>query len=229
MFHHLKFPYSLVIQLPLWFQAIKGASASQSGIMNLALILSVVVVSLLAGGIITAWGYYTPFMILSSAVTAVGGGLLTTLQPDTPSGIWIGYQIVVGVGLGMGTQQPLMAVQTVLDLCDVPTGTATMVFAQTVGGALTLLIAQNLFQNRLIGNLRGSVPDVDPLIVLAAGATGLESAVPAADRAGVLQSYNDALTTTLYVPTAMAAVSILGAVVMEWKSVKGKKFDLIAG
>jgi hypothetical protein len=218
--------FTIVYYLPLWFQAIKQASAARSGVMNLPMVLSVVVVSVLAGGIISAWGYYTPFMILCAAVSAVGAGLLTTLEPGTPSSKWIGYQIVLGVGLGLGMQQPLMAVQAVLDLADVAAGTAVVVFGQTVGGSLVLLIAQNLFQNKFIGNLASYVPNVDPALVLAAGATGLEKAVPAVDKADVLQAYNDAVTTTLLIPAALAAVSILGAAIMEWKSVKGKKFDL---
>ncbi|KAL1623283.1 hypothetical protein SLS56_008388 [Neofusicoccum ribis] len=219
--------FTIVYYLPLWFQAIKQASAARSGVMNLPMVLSVVVISVLAGGMISAWGYYTPFMILCAAVSAVGAGLLTTLEPDTPSSKWIGYQIVLGVGLGLGMQQPLMAVQTVLDMADVAAGTAVVIFGQTVGGSLILLIAQNLFQNKFIGNLTSYVPDINPALVLAAGATGLEKAVPEADKAGVLQAYNDAVTTTLLVPTALAAVSILGAAIMEWKSVKGKKFDLM--
>lgn len=191
------------------------------------MVLAVVVVSLLAGGIITAVGYYTPFMILCAAVSAVGCGLLTTLEPDSPPAKWIGYQVVLGAGLGMGMQQPLMAVQTVLDIADVPTGTAVVVFAQTVGGSIILLVAQNLFQNRLLANLAAYAPSVDPALVFAAGATGLEAAVSPADAPSVLQAYNDAIDTTLFIPTGMAAVAIFGALVMEWKSVKGKKFELV--
>lgn len=215
------------LQLPLWFQAIQGATAAQSGVKNLAMVLSVVVISVLAGGFITACGYYTPFMILSAAISAIGCGLLTTLQPDAPPAHWIGYQVVLGIGVGMGMQQPLMAVQTVLNIADVPTGTAVVVFSQTVGGSIVLLVAQNLFQNRLFANLATYAPSVNPALVFAAGATGLEAAVPASTRPAVLQAYNNAIDTTMYIPTGIAAAAILGALAMEWKSVKGKKFDLV--
>lgn len=196
--------------------------------MNLPMVLGVVIISILSGGIITAWGYYTPFMIISSAVTAIGAGLLTTFQVSTYSSQWIGYQVLFGFGLGFGMQQPLMAVQTVLELADVPTGTAAVVFSQTLGGSLFLLAAQNVFQNKLLEYLQQQVPNLNPLIVLAAGATELKNIISATELPGVLIAYNDAITVTLYIPTAMAALSIFGALVMEWRSVKGKKFDLIA-
>ena len=57
--------YIIIYFLPIWFQAIKGASATKSGIMNLPMILGLVIISMMAGGLVTAIGYYTPFMIVS--------------------------------------------------------------------------------------------------------------------------------------------------------------------
>ncbi len=48
------------IYIPLWFQAITGVSATQSGINTVPLVLSVVVGSILSGGLVQCTGYYTP-------------------------------------------------------------------------------------------------------------------------------------------------------------------------
>lgn len=47
----------LVYFLPIWFQAVKGASAVKSGIMNLPMILTLVIVSILSGVGVTVVGY----------------------------------------------------------------------------------------------------------------------------------------------------------------------------
>lgn len=47
----------LVYFLPIWFQAVKGASAVKSGIMNLPMILTLVTVSILSGIGVTVVGY----------------------------------------------------------------------------------------------------------------------------------------------------------------------------
>lgn len=52
--------FVLIFYLPIWFQAIKGVSAVQSGINNLPMILGVVILSIVAGGLVTVLGYYTP-------------------------------------------------------------------------------------------------------------------------------------------------------------------------
>lgn len=95
----------LVYFLPIWFQAVKGASAVKSGIMNLPMVLSLIIVSILSGVGVTMLGYYAPFMIGASVFGAVGVGLLSTLTPESNHSMWIGYQCIAGIGIGLGMQQ----------------------------------------------------------------------------------------------------------------------------
>lgn len=213
-------------KIPIWFQAIKGASAVKSGIMNLPLILSLVVVSIIAGGGVSAVGYYTPFIYTSVVLMSIGAGLLTTFKPDTGHAKWIGYQVVFGAGIGAGMQQTLIAAQTALPLSDVPVGTAIMMFAQTLGGALMVSVGQNVFQNQLLKNLQTAVPSLDAKVVIATGATQFQKSIPKEFLARAILAYNDALTQTWYVAVALAAISGLGAAVIQWKSVKGKKIEM---
>src|ERR1700744_2873771 len=97
-----------------------------------------------------------------------------------------------------------------------------MMFAQTLGGALFISVAQNVFQNQLIKNLHTVVPDLPVGIVLNAGATQLKNQVPTNFLDGVLHAYNGALTQTWYASVPMSPPSIIGALAIEWKSMKGK-------
>ena len=128
--------FIMIYYLPIWFQAIKSVSATKSGIMNLPMILGLVILSVSAGGLVTTLGYYTPFIIISSVFMSVGAGLLSTFKTNTGHAMWIGYQVLYGAGVGMGMQQPLIAVQTVLPKKDHPIGTAIIMLGQTLGGAL---------------------------------------------------------------------------------------------
>ncbi|CAK5276202.1 unnamed protein product [Mycena citricolor] len=212
--------FLLVYYLPLWFQAIKGVSAVKSGIDNLPLIMSLVVASLIAGVLVSVTGYYTPFAIAASVLIAIGAGLISTFTPTTGHAHWIGYQVVYGLGMGCGTQQPILAAQAVLKIEDVPTGTAVMAFLQVLGGALGVSISQNVFTNTLISRVASRAPNVSVSTVIHAGATNLRTAVPAADLPGVLLAYNDALMAAIYVSVATGALSVFGALALEWKSVK---------
>ncbi|CAK5272610.1 unnamed protein product [Mycena citricolor] len=212
--------------LPIYFQSIHNVSAVNSGISTLPMILSLVVASILAGGLITQLGYYAPFMIASTIIASVGAGLITTLGVSTGHTKWIPYQFIYGFGLGLGMQQPMLAAQAVLEMVDVPSGTAIVMFSQTLGGALFISVGQNVFTNKLVSGLAQYAAGLDPSVVLAAGATSLRSSVPADKLAGVLLAYAHALDSAYYVGVAMSALSIIGCLAIEWKNIKGKNIEM---
>ncbi|KAJ5824851.1 Major facilitator superfamily domain general substrate transporter [Penicillium robsamsonii] len=219
--------FVLTYYLPIWFQSIKSATALKSGIMNLPTIIGVVVVSILSGGLVTIFGYYTPFMIASSVLMTIGAGLLTTLELDSNHSKWIGYQAIFGIGLGLGMQQPMIVAQTALKAEDIPTGTAMVIFAQTLGGAIFVSVAQNVFQNQLVQNLAHYAPEQDSAKLISAGATMLRTLVTGEALHRVLIAWNAAIVHTFYVAVAMGALSLVGPVFIDWLSVKGKKVDVV--
>jgi hypothetical protein len=187
------------------------------------MILALVIANVLSGVGTTVVGYYAPFFYVSTILMAIGAGLLTTWETDTGHSMWIGYQVLYGLGVGFGMQQALITVQTVLPLADIPTGTACVMFAQLFGGALFVSVAQNIFNQRLQSEIvRRTAGGVDPELILQVGATSLKQAVPQNMLSAVQEAYNDALTETWYVSVAMAALSIL-AWGIQWRSVKGMK------
>ncbi|PIG69201.1 MFS toxin efflux pump [Aspergillus arachidicola] len=209
--------------LPMWFQSIKGVTATKSGIMNLPMVLAVVIFSIISGGLVGALGYYTPFMQIAPVIAAIGAGLLSTLQMDSSNASWIGYQILYGVGVGCGLQQPIVAVQGALAPADLPTGTVIVMFMQTIGGAIFMSVGQNVFQNQLMRNLATQAPSVDAAKVLQAGATMLRKTVSSDLLPAALRAYNSAITEAFYVAVAMAVLALPGALVMQWISVKGRQ------
>jgi MFS family permease len=79
--------------LPIWFQVIQGKSPQSSGLSLLPLLLSIVFAVIGSGIATSIIGYYTPLMIVGSALLIVGSALITLWQPDTGMGTWIGYQV----------------------------------------------------------------------------------------------------------------------------------------
>jgi len=219
---------TVVYFLPLWFQAIKNASAIRSGFMILPLILSLVCGSIIGGALVQRIGYYTPFMYFGTVMMCVGAGLLTTLTTTTSHPKWIGYQVILGLGLGTAFQQANLAVQTVLPHRDVPTGTALVFFFQTFGGAVFVSVGENVFLDKLIARVAATVPrsSVNPAIIAATGATELRHIVPPQALPAVLEAYNWALMNgPMVVSVILACFTVFGAVGMEWKNLKKKGHD----
>ncbi|KAJ5693459.1 hypothetical protein N7462_002882, partial [Penicillium macrosclerotiorum] len=212
--------------LPIWFQAIQKDNASQSGINSLPMVVSMIVCSALGGLLVNLLGYYTPLMFLGSALLTIGTGLFTTFQVHTNHAKWIGYQVIIGIGAGVGFQQCINALQTVLPLHDIPIGIAIITFSQSLSGALFISIAQNVFQNRLIASITENAPMVDPKALIEAGAANLAMRFPEKFLPSVLYAYNIAVTETFYVSVATAALSLVGASLVEWRSMRKPQKEL---
>jgi hypothetical protein len=214
--------------IPIWFQAVKGTTATESGIRTLPFLLANTIMVVVSGALVTKIGYYTPFIWAAVVFMSVGAGLLTTLEVNSGTGKWIGYQIIYGIGGGLGFQQSVMAAQAVLGLNDISIGTAIMLFVQLFGGAIFVSAGNNIFNTRLVSNLLKQVPDLDPQIVISAGATGLRKVVSAQDYPAVLLAYNDALIKAFQIGLILSCLSAIGAAAVEWKSVKDKKIEVVA-
>jgi FlaA1/EpsC-like NDP-sugar epimerase len=216
----------LSFYLPFYFQAVKGTTAEGSGIRTIPYLVSITLSSIVVGGSITALGPYVPFTWVGSAIFAIGSGMLYTLRVDSNAGRWIGYQILAGFGAGACVQIPFIAVQVVLNRKDMPSGNAVAIFFNTLGGALSVSIGQNIFSNTLVQQIPRLTKNLDPAVIIGAGATNARLVTPPAELPGVLEAYNVAVTRTFILPIACAGLACLSSLLFEWKSVKGKKLEM---
>ncbi|RVX66413.1 hypothetical protein B0A52_09643 [Exophiala mesophila] len=221
--------YAHIFYLPFYFQAVKGTTAEQSGIRTIPYLVSITLASIVVGGSITALGPYVPFTWVGSAIFTVGAGLLYSLEPDSSTATWIGYQLVAGVGAGSCIQIPFIAVQVVLSKKDMPVGNAVAIFFNSLGGAVSISIAQNIFSNTLIKEIPRHTTGVDPWTIVMAGATNVKAVTPPSELAGVLLSYNIAVTTAFILSIACGGIAFVLSLGFEWKTVKGKKLEMGGG
>ncbi|KAK4139653.1 major facilitator superfamily domain-containing protein [Dichotomopilus funicola] len=209
----------IIYFLPIWFQAVLGVSPVDSGLRLLPVMLATVVGSILGGVFNSKVGYYTPLAIVGSCITAVGAGLLTTLQVDSGQAVWIGYQVVYGFGLGSSFQIPNLSVQAALPKGDVPLGMALMFFGGFVGSTVFVSVGENVLANQLVRRLEG-FPGFEARLVNEGGVTGVLEALPAKVRGEALVQYNEALRAVFQVGLIVTCLTILGTASLEWLSVK---------
>ena len=212
----------LGLWMPEWFQVIKGNTPTNSGVHMLPSMLAQTVAAIGSGIGITVLGYYNPFLIVSPALMSIAAGLMTTLEVDSSSAKWIGFQVINGLGAGCFITAPMIAVQTVLNPTDTPVGIAIVTFFQMFGGALTAAISQTIFNEELLKALAKNAPEVNVGALLAAGTSAIHKVVSPEQLPAILESYNTALLAPFYLGASVTAVSSLCALGLEWISVKGK-------
>ena len=157
------------------------------------------------------------------------------LDEQSSPGRWIGFQVVLGAGVGFCLTIPLMLSQVVVKTKDVSTATPIIIcmspfddipttdllmysrVAQSLGSAFLLPTAQAVFQNELLEALQQFVPDDDPMLILSAGANSEAIAnFPKASIGGIVKSYNAALRSTFAIGIPFAGVALLISFFMPW-------------
>ncbi|PVH82267.1 MFS general substrate transporter [Cadophora sp. DSE1049] len=212
-----------VYYLAFYFQVVKGTTAEGSGIRSIPYLISITLAAMTSGLLVSLLGFYAPFIWAGTAIFTIGCGMLYTLDVCSTLGKWFGYEVIAGIGVGACFQIPIIAVQVVLSTEDMPTGNAICFFFNSLGGAIAISIAQNIFSNTLNQQLPIQAPLVNPLLVMGAGATGLRAAVPYDLLPGVLKAYAIAIQKAFILPIVTAGVAFLCGVGIERKTVKGKK------
>lgn len=216
----------LLYYLPIYFQATRNDSAQDSGIKNLPLVLGASLFTVTSGILITITGLYIPWMILGSVISAVACGLLYTLEIDSGTGEWLGYQAMAGIGLGLIFQIPVIVGQSVVKPSDLSSTSAMILFFQTVGGAIWISAGQAGWANKMLKLIAEKVPDVSPGLVVATGASELRDVFTAEQLPGILDAYMEGIRVPIAIAIALACVSTVLAFAPRWEKIK---VDMTAG
>ena len=212
-----------VYYLPVWFQACRGKSALGSGVSMIPYVLGNSLFAILTGAFVSKVGYFTPPAILGSAIATIGSGLLCTLAVNTDSPKWIGYEVLISVGIGMAVQQGYVAAQSVLSLEHIAVGSALVSAFQSLGGAIFVSVGNTVLLNELYD---AALPGVDVDAVIEAGATRFRALVPMERIPALLDVYNEALRKVFLMGIVFSGLAFLAALGLEWRSVKGEKRKL---
>ncbi|KAL2161420.1 hypothetical protein VTH06DRAFT_7981 [Thermothelomyces fergusii] len=212
---------NLTFFLPVWFQAIRGVSAMQSGVNMIPYFAVNAVFSLAAGWFVSKIGYVTPPAVIGSAIGTAGLILMARLRVDTTTAQWVGYQVLTSAGFGISIQQGFIAVQTVFAEEDMAIATAAVVASQSLGAAVFLSVGNSVFQSQLNrATAAGLLDGLDIKKLIDGGAASFRDLVPAEDLPAMLEIYNAALTQVFKVSLPLGALSSVISCFIEYKSVR---------
>nr|GAT45289.1 major facilitator superfamily protein [Mycena chlorophos] len=208
------FAYSYYV--PIFYQAVHGSSATKSGINLLPFLLSAVLV-LIASSIATGKiGYYWPFLVIGPVFVMVGSGLMFTITDSTPVSKIVGYQILVGLGAGLGMQTPTLAMQA--EFNDEPKlvgqATSVMSFAQFMGATIGIGIAEPTFATTLSSALERFAPNA-PASIVKESPTLIWTELAPSLIPGVVHSYASSLRWVFFFGLPVGAVSLLASIAIQ--------------
>ncbi|MBT2369013.1 MFS transporter [Streptomyces sp. ISL-10] len=141
--------FGAVLFLPLFQQSVQGASATNSGLLLLPLLLSMLAVSMVAGRVTTTTGKYRVFPIVGGALMVAGLFLLATMDTGTSrltSGL---YMAVLGAGMGFLMQITMLVAQNSVEMKDMGVASSAATLFRTLGSSFGVAIMGALFTARV--------------------------------------------------------------------------------
>ena len=188
--------------LPTFLQVANGASASNSGLLLVPLMIGLISASMVVGQVVSRTGRYRAFPIAGMAVASLGMFLLSTLGVDSSRLQSASYMVVVGIGIGLVMQVLIVSSQNEAPLEDLGVATSTVNFFRSVGGSVGVAVFGSMVSARLT-NLLGD-----------ASALGLTPEqmreLPAAEQAQLASAFADAIPGVflLSVPVVVAGFAL---------------------
>jgi EmrB/QacA subfamily drug resistance transporter len=152
--------FGAIVMLPLYFQVVKGYTATEAGLKLIPLMLGIVSTSIVSGKLITKHGHYKRFPIMGTAIMTIGVLLMTRLQIDTPYWQISIYAIMVGAGLGLSMQTIVIALQNSVDFRDMGVATSSNTFFRSLGSVFGTAIFGSILTNRVVHYMASGFADL---------------------------------------------------------------------
>ncbi|KAK8042411.1 MFS general substrate transporter, partial [Apiospora phragmitis] len=212
--------------LPIYFQGVRDASPTMSGVYILPSVLPNILFALASGWLHGRVGYYLPFSLIGAIMVSISNGLLSTLSPTTSTAKWIGYQILGGAGRGIGMQASIIAVQNTVTPSEIPVAMAFIMFSQAFCGAVWLAFCDLIFTNGLRTLIPVYAPSVDPQTVIDGGARSLSAGADggtAAEALGILTAYTETVDRVFYFAAGLSVASFVLAWFQGFRDIRKKK------
>jgi EmrB/QacA subfamily drug resistance transporter len=150
--------FGAVVFLPLYLQAVLGASATNSGLLLLPLMMGVVTTSISSGRIITRTGRYRWWPVAGMATCTVGMFLLSRMDPSMSRLYASASMAILGLGIGMVMQVLVLAIQNAVQHRDLGAATSAANFFRSIGGTFGTAVLGAIFSAQLVSTLAASLP-----------------------------------------------------------------------
>ncbi|KAI6086547.1 major facilitator superfamily transporter [Hypoxylon rubiginosum] len=204
-----------IFNIPVYFQFSRNEDALNAAVRLLPLIVLASAGMLFNGFLMVKFGYYWPWYTVGGAMALVGNVLLYMIDATTPAANIYGYEILVGLGIGICNQAGYGVVHALVAPEDKGNAVPFMMTAQYSGITLGLSIAGAVFLNYAMIDLRALLPGYpdDQLNAIISGTSGSAfETVPVELRGAVVDIIVDSLRK-VFIPSFVGAA---GAFVLSF-------------
>ncbi|MBE1876920.1 MFS transporter [Myceligenerans sp. TRM 65318] len=212
--------------LSQYMQLARGKTPTESGLLTIPMVAGMFLTSTVVGQIITRTGRYKPFMVAGGVLLTGGLALLSTIDYRTGLVLVSVYLFLLGAGVGMLMQNMVLATQNTLHIKDSGSGTSTVAFFRSLGGAMGVSALGAAFAAQvsdgiadglrgIAGELAASGVDVSQLSGGSGDSLPDLATMPAAVREVIERAYGDGIAEIFLFATPLAAIALVCVLLMK--------------
>jgi EmrB/QacA subfamily drug resistance transporter len=210
--------------LPQFQQFVQGASATNSGLLLMPMMIAMMVTSLVGGALISKTGHYRALPIAGTILMAAGLALFATMGTDTTRSMTSLYMVVLGAGMGCLMQTTMLIAQNSAPLRDVGAATGAATFLRNMGGSLGVSLLGSVYAHTLTESI---TEHAGPTATGAASSSAarmtpeLLRSLPDAARHLFQQAVTDGVGTVFTWAAVVAAAGLLIALAIRHVPLRG--------
>lgn len=209
--------------LPQYQQFVQGASATNSGLLLMPMMIAVMVVSVGSGIIISRTGRYRIFPIIGAVLVATGMFLFSTVDTGTSQTVTALYMVVLGAGMGAIMQTSTLIAQNSLEPRDMGAGTGASTFLRNMGGSLGVSILGAIYTHHLTASLTDSASTGAGTVAASSMTPATLRSLPESVQHVFQQAVTDGVGTLFLWGSAVAALGFFVALFVRHVPLRGGK------
>lgn len=209
--------FAVIGYLPTYLQMVYGASATESGLLLVPMVVGLMATAIPSGNLMSRTGRYRVYPIAGTVIVGLAIFLLSTMDVETPLALLCGIVFLLGAGVGMMMQTLVLAVQNDFPAADVGTATSANNFFREIGATLGMAVVGAIFTNRLTDQLATRLPAGNPAGNTNSLTPAMVHSLPDPVREAVVLSYQQALTPVFRYLVPLFAVGLVLALLLPEK------------
>jgi multidrug resistance protein len=151
--------FGAILYIPLFAQEVLGRSATNSGIITMPMVLSLVVVSMVAGQVVSRTGRYKYLAVAGTGAITAAMFWFATMGIHSSNGGLTARMIVAGFGLGISMPIFNLIVQNAFDHSRLGVVTSSVQLFRQIGATVGVAIMGSVLNNSLTKHLSSLAND----------------------------------------------------------------------
>lgn len=210
--------------LAQYMQLARGANATQSGLMTIPMMAGLLIVSTVAGALISKHGKWKAIMVIGSILQLIGLFLLSTIHYDSNFILVSLYMFILGAGLGMVMQNLVLIVQNAVTPAEIGVASSGIAFFRSLGGTIGVSVLGAIMATKVVDLMGGKAAEMQAALAalgekgqeiglaLASGNIPAVHTLPDSVRLIIESAYGDAVAHVFFVAAPLSILTILAII-----------------